>query len=78
MRVKTRPQLKRSIIMDPIHPRDWRTLNIIYCCEQCSHYDKNGRQCTIGYDASLHMKEVQDRAYERMGRIALCRFMEID
>jgi len=64
--------------MDPIHPKDWRELNLIYYCEQCSHYDENGRRCTIGYDSSVHDKKAQDSAYERTGRVAFCRFMEID
>ena len=75
---KTPPPVKRSLILDPIHPRDWRELTIIYACEQCSHYDENGHQCTIGYDANIHKKEVQDRLYELTGRVGFCRFSEID
>ena len=75
--MRTRPQ-KRSLILDPIHPRDMRELNLIYYCEQCSHFDHGGKTCTIGYDASKHVKAAQDKYYELMGRVAYCRFCEID
>lgn len=69
---------KRSLILDPIHPRDWRELNLIYYCEQCSHFDHGGKTCTIGYEAHKHMKEAQDKNYALLGRVAYCRFCEID
>lgn len=74
----TKPLLKRSVILDPIHPRDYRELNIIFYCEQCVHFDSKAKACTIGYDASIHMKAVQERNYELYGRVAFCRFCEID
>ena len=70
--------VKRSAILDKIHPRDWRELKIAYTCEQCSHYDENGHSCTIGYDADLHCKKNQDALYNLAGRVAFCRFIEID
>ena len=74
----TRPQIRRSLILDPIHPRDWRELDIIHCCEQCSHFDHGGRTCTLGYVSAPHQREAQRRTYELCGRIAFCRFTEID
>ncbi len=68
----------KSLILDPIHPRDFRTLNIIYACEQCSHFDTEGKTCTIGYEAHLHLMRRQNKLYELCGRVAFCRFMEID
>lgn len=69
---------RRSLILDPIHPRDFLTLNLTYCCEQCSHFDEEAKFCTIGYEARQHLKEAQNRLYEQTGRVAFCRFMEID
>lgn len=69
---------RRGMILDPIHPKDWRELEIIYTCEQCSHFDPIHSQCTIGYDAKQHLKETQDRRYELFGRVGFCRFTEID
>lgn len=73
-----RSHVKRSIKMDVIHPRDMRELNLVYYCEQCSHFDHGGKTCTIGYIAANHMKAAQDRYYELSGRVAYCRFCEID
>lgn len=69
---------RRSVIFDKIHPADYLGLDIIYACEQCSHFDSEGQRCTIGYEASLHLKAVQDKMYELSGRVAFCRFCEID
>lgn len=69
---------RRSLIIDPIHPRDMRELSIVYYCEQCSHFDEAARACTIGYDASKHLKAEQDRLYTLTGKVAFCRFSEID
>jgi hypothetical protein len=73
-----RPPLKRSLILDPIHPRDYRTLTVIHCCEQCSHFAPATQSCTIGYEAHKHMKKAQERNYELTGKVAFCRFCEID
>lgn len=78
MPAPTKPTVKRSVILDPIHPRDMRELTVTYYCEQCSHFAAETKSCTIGYDASLHLKEAQDRRYELCGRVAFCRFLEID
>lgn len=75
---KTQGPPRKSLILDPIHPRDWRELEIIYCCEQCSHFDFQAKSCTLGYEAHLHQREAQARNYEMYGRVAFCRFCEID
>ncbi len=78
MREPTKPHVRRSVIMDPIHPKDFRELDVIYACEQCSHFAPATQSCTIGYDASKHLREVQLKNYELYGRVAFCRFSEID
>jgi hypothetical protein len=70
--------IRRSLILDPIHPRDYRELTIIYNCEQCSHFAPGDKTCTIGYDTSNHLATKQKENYERLGRVAFCRFCEID
>ena len=70
--------VKRSLILDPIHPRDYNSLNIIYYCEQCAHFNHATQSCSIGYDASKHVKAAQDKYYELMGKVAFCRLCEID
>ena len=73
-----RSQPKRSLIMDPVDPRDYRALDIIHTCEQCSHFAPETTTCTLGYPAANHVAERQRRNYELYGRIAFCRFSEID
>jgi hypothetical protein len=75
---QTQQYARRSLILDPIHPRDFRELSVIYACEQCSHFDEATQSCTIGYDAKKHLREVQIRTYEVTGKVAFCRFSEID
>jgi hypothetical protein len=70
--------LHRSLILDPIHPRDYRELDIIHCCEQCSHFAPGDQSCTLGYDARNHLAATQRRNYEMYGKVAFCRFSEID
>ena len=74
----TPPHIRRSLILDPIHPRDYRELDIIHCCEQCSHFDFANESCTLGYVAAPHQRENQRKLYELCGRWAFCRFCEID
>lgn len=69
---------RRSVIFDKVHPKDFNQLNMIYYCEQCSHYDFDNDRCTIGYESSIHAKAFQDKMYELSGRVAFCRFCEID
>ena len=70
--------IRRTLILDPIHPRDYREFTIIHCCEQCSHFAHDRKACTIGYEAENHLAARQRELYERTGRVAFCRFCEID
>ena len=69
---------RKSLILDPIHPRDFRELSVIFACEQCSHFDEKQKTCSIGYDAGKHLLEVQLKTYHLTGKVAFCRFSEID
>ena len=69
---------RKSLILDPIHPRDFRELSVIFACEQCSHFESEQKSCSIGYGAAKHMLEAQLRSYEVTGKVAFCRFSEID
>ena len=69
---------QESIFLDPIHPHDLLHLGVVFACEDCSHFDPENRRCTIGYNAKNHMREKQLRTYEITGRMAICRFLEID
>ncbi|MCB0412662.1 MAG: hypothetical protein KDD22_09060 [Bdellovibrionales bacterium] len=69
---------RRSVIYDKVNPTDFLKLDITYACEQCSHFDTENERCTIGYDCSLHRRKAQLKMYELSGRMAFCRFCEID
>ncbi len=72
------PSSRRSLILDRVHPQNFMNMPFTYACEQCSHFDDLTLTCTIGYDASKHRKAAQLKCYELTGRMAFCRFMEID
>jgi hypothetical protein len=74
----TEPTYPRTIILDGVHPRDFRELNIIYCCEQCSYYDDKKQSCAMGFKVEKHQRAAQLRLYERTGKLAICRSQEID
>ncbi|MCB0407423.1 MAG: hypothetical protein KDD34_04405 [Bdellovibrionales bacterium] len=69
---------KKGVIFDRIDPRVYNNTKLMLYCEQCSHFDETHTFCTIGYDASKHTQAVTTHNYNLMGRIAVCRFMEID
>lgn len=72
------PTEHKSIILDGINPRDFRELNIIYCCEQCSYFNTESKKCAMGFRVEKHTKQNQLDLYYRTGKMALCRSLEID
>ena len=74
----TRHQIRHEIKADPVAPADWQNLEIIFCCEQCSHFDGEQEKCTIGYNAANHLRKTNLSLYEKTGRVAFCRYQEID
>ena len=81
IKIRRLPQdqpIERSIIMDGIHPRDFRELNIIYCCEQCSYFNTETEKCAIGFRVEKHRRESQLKLYNLTGKMALCRSQEVD
>jgi hypothetical protein len=75
---QTPKKLRKGIKLDRVHPEDFLKTNMIYCCEQCSHYDPAGDACTLGYQTRLHKKEIQLQRFYLNGHMAFCRFIEID
>lgn len=75
---KTPRALRPSIICDPVDARDFRTLNIQYACEQCSHFSPPNQSCTLGFLSKPHLQDEQLKMYFLTGRMAICRFHEID
>jgi len=75
---KKPPPPKRGLILDRISAEDYRKLNFIYCCEQCSYYDPEENMCSMGHKTKLHLKKAQLKSYELTGKMAFCRNLEID
>ncbi|MBC87435.1 MAG: hypothetical protein CL677_09695 [Bdellovibrionaceae bacterium] len=75
---KKRKLLRRGIVHDAISGRDFRELNLIYACEQCTYFDENSTSCILGHNAKNHLEERQLKTYYNTGRMALCRNLEID
>ena len=74
----TPKRIRRSVKLDRVHPADFNKYDFTYCCEQCSHFSKKNTQCTLGFPATLHTKDVQLKRYHSLGHMAFCRFLEID
>ncbi len=68
---------RRSIKLDRISPTDLRTMNPQLFCDDCSHYSPTNQICTIGFRAQ-HTRQEQMAIYNLTGKMALCRFLEID
>ena len=70
--------IKKSIIKEKVKAKHLLGLNFIYSCEDCSFFIPTKKLCNLGYNTKPHLKEQQDLLYHRTGRMALCRFLEID
>ncbi|MBC7741527.1 MAG: hypothetical protein H7061_04990 [Bdellovibrionaceae bacterium] len=77
-RVPTPKRIGSSIKKDAIHPRDYNAYTLPYACEDCSHFKAENESCTLGLMTEPHLRRTQVRSYEISGKIALCRFQEID
>ncbi len=78
MQKPTTRRLRKSIKLDRVQAIDLLQRNMIYCCEQCSHYDPDNDLCTLGFQVALHKKAVQLHRFDLHGHMAFCRFTEID
>lgn len=75
---KTPKRVNTSIKFDTINPSDYMRYTLRFSCEDCTHFDLPAERCTLGYVTSWHRKEFQEKSYELTGKMALCRFQEID
>jgi len=76
--VPTPKRKQASIRHDAINPQDYQKYNLPWACEDCSHYNFEKDNCSFGYLVKWHKREYQKHSYELSGRVALCRFQEID
>ncbi|MEZ0390611.1 MAG: hypothetical protein ACAH59_00245 [Pseudobdellovibrionaceae bacterium] len=75
---RTPKRLSTSIRFDSVNPTDYLKYDFRFACEDCSHFNSEGGNCTLGYNSAWHRREFQKKSYELSGKMALCRFLEID
>jgi hypothetical protein len=75
---KTLKRVKQSIKLDPVDPSDFLNYNFTHSCEFCSHWNNGDGLCTLGYKNDDHRLSANLKTYELSGKMALCRFLEID
>ena len=81
---KTPKHLRASIRHDPVHPVDYLKYRFLSACEDCTHFANHTNDstdtevCTLGYNSKPHRRSVQVKSYELSGKMALCRFIEVD
>lgn len=76
---KTTPRrINASIKRDNVSAADYLRYENRWSCDECSHFDSLSEKCTLGYETSHHRLAEQRRSFELSGKIAFCRFHEID
>jgi hypothetical protein len=74
----TPKRLRTSIRFDAVNPVDYLKYDFRFSCEDCTHFNSENESCTLGYNSSWHRKDFQIKSYDLSGKMALCRFLEID
>lgn len=74
----TPKRLRTSIRFDAVNPSDYMKYDFRFACEDCTHFNVENENCTLGYNSFWHRKDFQKKSYELSGKMALCRFLEID
>ncbi len=69
---------RASIKKDHPHPQEYLRYPLVSACEDCSHFSDTKGVCTFGYNAENHKRHRQNHDYDLGGRMAFCRFIEID
>lgn len=74
----TPKRIRPSIKLDVVNPGDFLKYEFTFACEQCTHFDHHKSKCTLGYNHQHHLKESNLNTYYLNGKMAFCRFLEID
>ncbi len=75
---KSPKRIGSSLKKEAINAHDYIGYNLPYSCEQCSHFKASNESCTFGLPTEAHLERNQKKSYNLGGKIALCRFQEID
>ena len=71
-------RIRATIKKDVMSASDYLKYDFRFACEECSHFASESGACTIGYNTAPHRKAQQQHDFELGGRMAQCRFHEID
>jgi hypothetical protein len=74
----TKKRIYASIKKDVVNPHDYLNYDIRAACEECTHFNEPNIQCTLGFNCGPHLLAQQTHDMELSGRMAQCRFHEID
>ncbi len=75
---KTAKRIGTSIKKEYIRPQDYLKYDHRFSCEDCTYFKTDVLSCSLGFKTDDHRKEAQEKAYHLSGKIAFCRFLEID
>lgn len=76
--MSTPKRVSQSIKKDNVKASDYLNYEHRWSCEDCTHFKSSDESCTLGYVTSHHLQRQQDHDFELGGKIAFCRFHEID
>jgi hypothetical protein len=71
-------RINPSIKKDGIHPAAYMKYKLPWACEDCVYFDSEKEKCILGYITEPHRRAHQRASYERSGKVALCRFLELE
>lgn len=75
---KTPKRISPSMKKEVIQAYDYLHYALPFSCEDCSHFNATSESCTLDLPTELHLKRNQEKSYFLSGKMALCRFQEID
>lgn len=71
-------RLRPSIRFDNIHPQDYLKYDFKVACEDCTHFNREAENCSLGYESKWHRQDFQKKSYDLGGKVSFCSFIEID
>ena len=77
-RPKTPKRIGSSIKKESVDPIAYNAYSLPFSCEDCSHFAAMTETCTLGFQSDPHLRRNQIHSYELSGKVAFCRFQEID
>lgn len=76
--MSSKKRIALSIKLDPVSASDYLKYDFRHACEHCVHFQSIDQKCTLGLNTRTHLLAEQTHQMEVSGRMALCRFMEVD